>query len=256
MLTILSSSKTQRSILLPGVSHHQPTLLDKTALLLDTLGHLDRKELQSLLGVSEQLARTTGDRYRRISLPHAPDSAGHALASFGGTVFSMMELSRYTAEDLQFADGHLRILSGFYGLLRPLDLTQPYRLEMGTKHAVGQASQLYEFWQEAVTDELSSALADHSERVIVNCASREYARVIDAKRLAGRVLTISFKQRQNGVVKTVALYAKRARGLYVDWLIANRIDRMVELAAFDRSGYRFSAEGSSDDELVYITDSP
>jgi uncharacterized protein len=256
MLTILSSSKTQRSILLPGVSHHQPALLDKTALLLDTLGHLDRQELQSLLGVSEQLARTTGERYRRISLPHEPDSAGHALASFSGTVFSMLELSRYSAEDLQFADGRLRILSGLYGLLRPLDLMQPYRLEMGTKHAVGQASQLYEFWQEAVTDELSRALAAHSERVIVNCASREYARVVDVKRLAGRMLTLSFKQRQNGVVKTVAIHAKRARGLFIDWLIANRIDRTDELSAFDRSEYRFSARESSDDELVFITDHP
>ncbi|MBE0583877.1 MAG: YaaA family protein [Desulfofustis sp.] len=256
MLTILSSSKTQRNILLPGVSHHQPVLLDKTALLLDTLAHLDRQELQSLLGVSEKLARTTGERYRRISLPHAPATAGHVLASFGGTVFSMMELNRYTAEDLQFADGHLRILSGLYGLLRPLDLMQPYRLEMGTKLVVGQASQLYEFWQEAVTDELSRALADHSDQVLVNCASREYARVVDPKRLAGRIITLSFKQRQNNVVKTVAVYAKRARGLFVDWLITNQIDRVAELTAFDRAGYRLSANESKGDELVFITDSP
>jgi uncharacterized protein len=256
MLTIISSSKTLQCRLLPGLSYHQPALLDKTTVLLDTLQRLDRQGLQKLMGISEQLAATADERHRRISLPHTPDSAGHVLASFSGDVFAMMELSRYSKEDLLFADGHLRILSGLYGLLRPLDLMQPYRLEMGTKLAVGQAAQLYEFWQKAATDELNATLADHRRQVIVNCASREYARVIDTRRLAGQMLTISFKQRQNNTVKTVAIHAKRARGTFVDWLILNRIDRPEDLAAFDRSGYRLSATESSDDELVFIADHP
>jgi cytoplasmic iron level regulating protein YaaA (DUF328/UPF0246 family) len=256
MLTILSSSKTLQCRLLPGLSHQQPVLLDKTAVLLATLLRFDRQGLQKLMGISEQLAATTDERHRAISLPHTVDSAGHALASFSGDVFSMMELSRYTKEDLFFADSHLRILSGLYGLLRPLDLMQPYRLEMGTKLAVGQAAQLYEFWRAAVTDELNRAIADHREQVIVNCASQEYARVIDRARLAGRVLTISFKQRRGNVVKTVAIHAKRARGHFVDWLIVNRIDRTSDLAAFDQAGYQMAREGLSEDEMVFITDLP
>lgn len=256
MLTILSSSKTQQCRLLPTLPYHQPALLEQTSLLLATLLRLDRQELQKLMGISEQLAATTDERHHRISLPHSPDSAGHALATFSGDVFSLMEQSRSTKEDLLFADNHLRILSGLYGLLRPLDLMQPYRLEMGTKIAVGRAAQLYEFWQEAVTDELSAALADHREQVIVNCASQEYARVIDRARLAARVLTVSFKQRRDNVVKTVAIHAKRARGRFVDWLIVNRIDRTSDLAAFDQAGYQLAREESSEDELVFITDRP
>ncbi len=256
MLTILSSSKTLQCRLLPGLSQQQPELLDKTAVLLNALLRLNRQGLQKLMGISEQLAATTDERHRRISLPHTADSAGHALASFSGDVFSMMNLSRYTKEDLLFADGHLLILSGFYGLLRPLDLMQPYRLEMGTKLTVGQAAQLYEFWQEAVTDRLNRAVADHGEQVIVNCASREYARVVDSKRLTARMLTISFKQRQNDTVRTIAIHAKRARGSFVDWLIVNRIDRTSDLAAFDRAGYRLASEESSTNELVFITDYP
>lgn len=256
MLTILSSSKTLQRRLLPGLSHQQPALLDKTAVLLNTLLRLDRQGLQKLMGISERLAATTDERQRHISLPHTADSAGHALASFSGEVFSMMDLNSYTGEDLLFADGRLRILSGLYGLLRPLDLIQPYRLEMGTKLAVGQAAQLYEFWQEAVTGELNRAVADHRDQVIVNCASREYARVVDRTRLVARMLTISFKQRQNDAVRTIAIHAKRARGSFVDWLIVNRIDRAHDLAAFDRAGYRLAREESNVEELVFITDCP
>jgi len=258
MILIISPAKTlDLSEETRYTSHFSlPTHLEETQQLVGVLAEMEPEQIGELMSVSPKLARLNYERYQAFSTPFDPSNAKQALLTFNGDVYTGFDLESYGEEEFEYAQAHLRILSGLYGLLRPLDLMQPYRLEMGTKFAVGQTAQLYQFWQEAVTDELSAALADHRRQVIVNCASREYARVIDTKRLAGRMLTISFKQRQNNTVRTVAIHAKRARGRFVDWLILNRIDQADDLAAFDHSGYRLSTAESSDDELVFITDAP
>ncbi len=256
MLTIIASSKTQQRTLLTGVPATEPALHHHAQRLAAYLQGCNESQLASLMGISERLAQATASAYRAFTLPHHRKNAGHALASFTGDVFAAIQPHRYAADDLLFANRHLRILSGLYGILRPLDLLQPYRLEMAYKIPVNESSSLYDYWSTAVTDTLNRELADHRDPVIVNCASQEYARVIDGNRLTARLLTVVFKQRKNDALRTIALHAKRARGQFVDWLIVNRIDRPDHLVRFDRLAYRFAPDQSRDDQLVFITELP
>jgi len=254
MIIIVSPSKTQKVSNRMRDHGVQPQLSEQAQTLITLLKSYDVEQIAEKLNVSETLAQLTFSRVAAFELPHTKDTAGVALCSFQGDVFSAIETDEYIVDDFLFAQKHLRILSGLYGILRPLDLMQPYRLEMGTKLKTAGGRNLYDFWGERITDLLNDELTKMNVPVVVDCASREYSRAVIAKKLSGKILTITFKQKKNGQVKTIAIYAKRARGMFVNHIIRNHITEAEQLKDFDAGGYRFSPEHSSDSDYLFVTD--
>lgn len=254
MIIILSSAKTQKYAPLEDLPVSQPPLLDQTETLLQRCRELSREEIKKLMKVSDKLAEGTVQRFLQFTLPHHTASASPALATFAGDVFAEIRCQDYGKDEFLYAHKHLRILSGLYGVLRPLDLMQPYRLEMGYKLNVGNAANLYEFWAESVTAQLNSDLQQTGSTCVVNCASKEYSRTIAPGQLNGSLMTMTFKQKKNNKISTIAIYAKRARGMFVDWCIKRRLDSPAQLKDFDRGGYRFSPELSADSEFVFVVE--
>jgi len=253
MIIIISPSKTQRVALSPENHHDQPVFMEDTKALIRLLKALDRNDLAKLMKISEKLAGLTYERIDGFTAPHSPETAGTALTTFQGDAFSVMSTDSYNPDDFLFAQAHLRILSGLYGFLRPLDLMQPYRLEMGTRLLSDRGKNLYEFWGSAITEALNGELEKMREQVVVNCASKEYSRVIKEKQLIGPMIAITFKQEKNKVLKSIAIHAKRARGMFVDYLIKKRISDIDQLPGFRAGGYRFASSLSTSSELVFIT---
>ncbi|MCG6931296.1 MAG: peroxide stress protein YaaA [Desulfofustis sp.] len=254
MLVIIASAKTQRHAPLSELEPTQPPLIEQAAKLAAHCRSLSRLEIQSIMKISDKLTDSTMQRFRDFRIPHEPQTASPALTTFAGDVFAEIDHRRFTTQDFLFANQHLRILSGLYGILRPLDLMMPYRLEMGYKIAIDAAPSLYEYWSEPVTGQLNNDLRRLGASVVLNCASQEYSRAVLTEKLAGTLVTLTFKQRRQGMVKTIAIYTKRARGMFVDWFVKNRIDRVEQLKDFDRGGYRFDEMLSGPSELVFIVD--
>lgn len=254
MIVVIASAKTQRFAPLADLPVSQPQLLDKTKKLLRHCRAMSREEIKTLMKVSDKLAESTYQRFSDFTIPHLEDSASPALSTFAGDVFSEIHYQDFGRDDFLYAHHHVRILSGLYGVLRPLDLMQSYRLEMGYKLEIGEAANLYKFWTEAVTTQLNHDLQQTGSRWVVNCASNEYSRTIARRRLDGEVVDLSFKQKKNGKISSIAIYGKRARGMFVDWFITNRIAEPEELRDFDRGGYRFDEALSNDTELVFVTE--
>jgi len=252
MLVIVSPSKSQTPQVITGIEPTQPLFAESAASLAARLQKLGANGIAELMGISPVLAQSTFQRCRDFSTPHRPENSGSALATFCGDAFSAVSATSYNQAELTFAQSHLRILSGLYGLLRPLDLMQPYRLEMATRGLLPQAASLYEFWGHRISEQLNGELAGHRHKIIINCASREYSRVVVPKAISARILTASFKQESGGKLKTIAIYAKRARGLFVDWLIRNLVDDPQHLPSFSEGGYRYAEECSAKDEIVFV----
>lgn len=254
MLIVVSSAKTQAVTAFSDLPTRQPQLLEEARKLVERCRELDRDQIAILMKISNTLAETTWQRFRDFSAPHEPASAGPALTTFQGEVFSQIQTADYRQEDFLFASRHLRILSGLYGVLGPLDLMQPYRLEMGLKLSVGEAANLYQYWSEKITDQLNADLEQSGGRLLLNCASQEYSRTVLKDRLDGTMLDLVFKQRKDGSVKTIAIHAKRARGMFVNWFIEKRITNKAQLKDFNRAGYRFAPGLSDDHALVFVTE--
>jgi len=253
MIIIISPSKTQRVVLNSGNQESQPAFMDNTKALIRLLTQLDRNDLAKLMKISEKLAGLTYQRIHDFTAPHSAETAGTALTTFQGDAFSAMSIDSYSPDDFLFAHAHLRILSGLYGFLRPLDLMQPHRLEMGTRLLSDRGKNLYEFWGSAITESLNGELEKMQQQVVVNCASKEYSRVIKEKQLLGPMITITFKQKKNNVLKSIAIHAKRARGMFVDYLIKKRISDLDGLRGFTAGGYTFASGLSTSSELIFIT---
>jgi len=253
MIIIISPSKTQRVVLSPENHHYQPSFMEDTKALIKLLKPLGRNDLANLMNISEKLAGLTYERIHEFTAPHRAETAGTALTTFQGDAFSAMGKDSYKPDDFLFAQAHLRILSGLYGFLRPLDLMQPYRLEMGTRLLSDRGKNLYEFWGSAITEALNGELGKMPEQVVVNCASKEYSRVIKEKLLIGPMITITFKQQKNKALKSIAIHAKRARGMFVDYLIKKRISDIDQLPGFRAGGYTFASNLSTSSELTFIT---
>lgn len=253
MIVIVSPSKTQRVSLVDGSENTHPCLLEKTTILIERLKQFDRNELAKLMHVSEKLADLTHRRIHDFSIAHDTMTSGTAIATFQGEAFSALTLDSYSQGDFRFAHAHLRILSGLYGILRPLDLMQPYRLEMATRLATDLGKNLYDFWSTDITETLNGDLEKMVEPLIVNCASKEYSRVIKQKQLSAPMITITFRQMKNNVLKSIAIYTKRARGMFVDYLIRNRIREIGLLSGFAAGGYSYAPELSGKAELVFVT---
>lgn len=254
MLALLSPSKTLdfEPVTLPVVPS-QPEFLEETQELVDRMREIRPSGLKKLMGISDKLATLNAERYRAFSFPFTADNAKPALFAFKGDVYEPLTLANYSEEDIRYADAHLRILSGLYGLLRPLDLIQPYRLEMGIPLKNARGRDLYAFWGLKITQAINAALKPHPEPIVINLASQEYFRAVQPERLEGTLLNIVFlDQKGTAEPKIVGLYAKQARGMMADFIVRHRIESIEGLKAFNAQNYRFNPARSDEGALVFL----
>jgi cytoplasmic iron level regulating protein YaaA (DUF328/UPF0246 family) len=253
MIAVLNSSKTL-DMQPPArkFKHSIPKFSAESAVLVKGLRNRSVSELATLMKMSEKLAVLNAERYRNWKTRPGPANAKQALMAFKGDVFEAMNIDTYTAGAFDFAQQHLRILSGLYGILRPLDLIQPYRLEMATKLPTGSAKNLYEFWGDKIHQSLSDLLQEEKSGILVNLASLEYFKTVKANRLSAAVITPVFKEQRGSTYRVVAIYAKKARGRMCDFIIRNRLVQPEDLKSFDLDGYRFRAKLSSNTEWIFV----
>ncbi|WP_341936928.1 peroxide stress protein YaaA [Marinimicrobium sp. C2-29] len=256
MLVLISPAKTLDFETEPASDlATQPDFLDDSQQLIDVLRKLAPQDISSLMGISDKLGQLNYDRFAQWQPPFTPDNAKQAVLAFKGDVYTGLEAERFSRKDFEFAQEHLRILSGLYGLLRPLDLIQPYRLEMGTRLANPGGNNLYQFWG----DHLTRAINDQLERVpgsvVVNLASNEYFKAVQPKQLEARLVTPVFKDWKNGQYKIISFYAKKARGMMASYIIRNRIKKAEGLKGFTGGGYAYNDTLSKGDQWVFTRDS-
>ena len=252
MLIIISPAKTLDYETPPRTKRHTtPRFLDHSQRLVNILRHYSALDLAELMHLSIKLAELNFDRYHDWHPQFTPENAKQAVLAMKGDVYTGLDAESFAEEDFTFAQEHLRILSGLYGVLRPLDLMQPYRLEMGTRLANEAGKDLYAFWGDAITEALNADLAAQGDDLLVNLASKEYFKSVKPKRLAGRILTPHFKERRGESYRMLGVFAKKARGLMSRFIIRNRLSQADDLKAFDAEGYAFNPALSSEDEWVF-----
>lgn len=255
MLALISPAKTlDYETALPTDTFTQPRLLEQSQQLIDVCRKLSATEIASLMSVSEKIANLNVDRFRDWNADFDFSNARQALFAFKGDVYTGLDAYHLKDQDIDFAQQHLRMLSGLYGLLRPLDLMMPYRLEMGTKLKNARGHNLYEFWGNMITDQINQDLAEIDAKVLVNLASDEYYKSVNEKKIQAEIIKPVFLDQKNGKYKVISFYAKKARGLMASYLIENQLNQAEQLKAFDSEGYYFDAESSSNKELVFKRD--
>ena len=252
MLSVISPAKTlDYETPLQTENFTQPVHLTQSRKLIKRLRELSAGDLSGLMHISDNLAELNQQRFKQWKTPFKPENARQALFAFKGDVYLGLDAYSLKQKDLEFAQEHLRILSGLYGLLRPLDLIQPYRLEMGTRLDTDQGSNLYQFWGDRITQSLNQELAQSDTRTLVNLASGEYFKSIKPKQLEAEIITPAFKEYRDGEYKFIQFYAKKARGLMARYLIDQRVDQAEGLKDFNYDGYGFDASLSNESEWVF-----
>lgn len=226
-----------------------PAFLDDSQLLVDRMREFSPADISKLMKISDKLGVLNSTRFETWSLPFTADNAKQAILAFKGDVYTGLDAESLSAEQDDYAQQHLRILSGLYGLLKPLDLIQPYRLEMGTRLDNTRGKDLYQFWGDQITDALNNELGE--DDVLINLASNEYFKAVQPKKLQARIITPVFKDTKKGVQKIISFYAKKARGLMTRYMIDKRIEHAEALKDFDVAGYQFDASQSTDTEWVF-----
>ena len=255
MLTVLSPAKTLDYETAPITqSATLPRFMDQSALLVEDARGLDPDDIRALMGVSEQIAHLNHERFMNWQSESTSDNAKQAVLAFKGDVYTGLQAETLSEDDLDFAQTRLRILSGLYGLLRPLDLMQPYRLEMGLKFANQRGKNLYEFWGEQLTDTLNADLVSAKTDVLINLASNEYFKAIKPKLLNADIITPQFKDLKNGQYKMISFFAKKARGVMARYIIDNRITEPEALKSFSEAGYYYSDAQSQGDQWIFLRD--
>ncbi|MCY1539964.1 hypothetical protein D9M68_755780 [compost metagenome] len=257
MLLVISPAKTLDYETPPVTPRHtQPQYLDHAQELIQQLRELSPAQIAELMHLSDKLAGLNAARYGSWHPDFTPANAKQALLAFKGDVYTGLNAEDFNEADFDFAQQHLRMLSGLYGLLRPLDLMQPYRLEMGTKLANARGKDLYAFWGERISTWLNEALAAQGDDILLNLASNEYFSSVKRKALNARVIDTEFKDLKNGQYKIISFYAKKARGLMARYVIKERLQGPEGLKDFNYQGYRYSVEHSGPDSLVFLRDEP
>ncbi|AIR87473.1 peroxide stress protein YaaA [Pantoea rwandensis] len=252
MLMVISPAKTlDFESPLATQRFTQSTLLEKSQQLIDVARDLSPAQISSLMGISDKLAHLNADRFNQWQPPFTLDNARQAILAFKGDVYTGLQAETFSDADFDFAQQHLRMLSGLYGVLRPLDLMQPYRLEMGIKLANPAAKDLYGFWGDLLTQKLNDAMAEQGDEVLINLASDEYFKAVKPKQLNGELIKPVFLDEKNGKFKVISFYAKKARGLMSRYVIQNRLSKPEQLKQFDVDGYFFAADESKGNELVF-----
>ncbi|NRA59898.1 MAG: peroxide stress protein YaaA [Psychrobium sp.] len=229
----------------------QCELLAEAEVLMLRCKELTPSDIASLMKLSDKLAGLNAARFGEWQTPFDLDNAKQAIFAFKGDVYVGLDAETLSNDDLHYAQSHLRILSGLYGLLRPLDLMQAYRLEMGTKLDNSRGKNLYEFWGELITDTLNKTMSDNKTEILVNLASTEYFKAVKAKNIHAQIITPVFKDYKNGQYKIISFYAKKARGLMVRYMIDKRVSTPEQLTAFDYAGYQYDELASSPTSMVF-----
>ena len=257
MLILLSPAKSldYESPLLTNESS-QPRLAAHTSQLIEQLQTLSPAALEQLMHISPKLAALNHARFQNYQPNFTSHNSRPAILAFTGDVYQGMSLSDWSAADFDTAQQQIRILSGLYGVLRPLDRMQPYRLEMGTKLATARGSNLYQFWGAHITELLNRDLRASGSDWVVNLASNEYFTAVKGGKLDGRLITPVFKDEKNGRYKIISFYAKKARGMMADFIVRHQLQSVEALKAFNHSGYQFDAASSTDDTLVFLRAAP
>jgi cytoplasmic iron level regulating protein YaaA (DUF328/UPF0246 family) len=255
MLMVISPAKTLDFETPPTTERFtQPQYLDHSQELITQLRELTPAQISELMHLSDKLAGLNAARFGSWTPAFTPSNAKQALLAFKGDVYTGLAAETLSESSLDYAQQHLRMLSGLYGLLRPLDLMQPYRLEMGTKLANPRGKDLYAFWGERISEWLNEALADQGDDVLLNLASNEYFSAVKRSALKARVIDTEFRDQKNGQYKIISFYAKKARGMMSRFVIDERIDSPEQLKQFDVQGYRYASELSKADKLVFLRD--
>lgn len=250
MLIVLSPAKALDFTAAPDAAPlTAPQLTERTAELVKVAKKLRAGDLKRMMDLSDALAALNRERFQAF-LPDSEDGLQAAFA-FNGDVYLGLRARELDKKALAWAQDHVRILSGLYGVLRPLDAIQPYRLEMGVRIKTRRGGSLYDFWGPLVSQTLDAALAGHKERSVVNCASQEYFGAVDRAALKAPVVTCRFLEEKDGEARIMSFFAKRARGTMARFAIENRIERVADLKAFDREGYRFQGQLSTDEEFTF-----
>jgi len=252
MLMVISPAKTlDYESPLVTEEYTQPDFLEPARELIDQLKKLEPHQVSNLMSISDKLGQLNTERFSDWSTPFAPGNARQAILAFKGDVYTGLDAESFSTSEFQFAQKHLRMLSGLYGVLKPLDLMQPYRLEMGTKLENQRGKDLYAFWGATITQEVNRLLSD-DDGVLVNLASNEYFKAVHKKDLEGRLITPNFKDQKNGQYKIISFYAKKARGLMCRYVIQNGITKAEDLKKFDLDGYYFSPEQSDANNWIFL----
>lgn len=230
----------------------QPDLLAESDILMQQLRELAPQQIAELMHVSDKIALLNAQRNAEWNTPFTPENAKQAVFMFNGDVYESMDANTLNTDQIQYLQGRVRLLSGLYGLLRPLDLIQPYRLEMGTAFANLRGKNLYEFWGDIITNLLNDTLAQAGSNTLVNLASQEYFKSVNTKTLRARLITPIFKDEKNGKYKIISFYAKRARGLMVRYAAEHNITDPEMLKNFNYEGYAFNDAASNESEWVFM----
>ena len=252
MIVLMNTSKTLDFQQKAPISKHTiPELIKDAEILVKELRKLSQSEFSKLMKTSEKLTRLNVERYASWQTQVQKSNAKQALLAFKGDIYSDMDVENYKTKDFEFAQKHVRILSGLYGILRPLDLIQPYRLEMAAKLATSRGKNIYQFWGSQLNEAIGALLKREKSGVLVNLCSAEYFKAIKAELLDTTVITPGFKEFRDGSYRFVTLYAKKARGMMCNYIIRNHLKRPEELKFFNVAGYKFNKKISSAEQWVF-----
>lgn len=252
MIILLSPAKTLNFDIKPQTDNFsQPDFTSEAETIVNVLRKYSPARIQKLMRINPKLAQLNASRYMEWHLPFMPDNARQALLVFKGEVYNGLKAESLTEADLLYAQDHLRILSGLYGVLRPLDLMQPYRLEMGTNLKVNRKKDMYHFWGDKLTGHLNELLEGTDQKYIINLASDEYFNAIDPGKLNAEIIKPVFKDNSNGTYKFITVYGKKARGLMARFIIKNRIEKAEKMKLFDEEGYYYNDQLTSGNTWVF-----
>ncbi|MCW9048276.1 MAG: peroxide stress protein YaaA [Gammaproteobacteria bacterium] len=257
MLIVVSPAKTLDYTTPPKIKKFTiPDYLDDSAELIHRMRELSSLDISELMKVSTKIADLNFDRFEVWNQKFTEKNAKQAVLAFKGDVYTGLDAESFTAKDFAFAQKHFRMLSGLYGLLRPLDLMQAYRLEMGTRLSNERGKNLYEFWGDTVTEGLNAQLKEIKSKYLINLASNEYFKVVKPKVLKGEIITPAFKELKNGEYKMIGVYAKKARGLLSRYIIQNQLSDIEDIKSFDLQGYKFNKKVSKGNNWVFTRKTP
>lgn len=251
---ISPAKKLNESIEIPTKKYTQAKLLDQAQQLMPLLQQLAPHEIATLMSISDKLALQNAERYHNWQPPFTPENAKQAVYLFNGDVYEGLDALHLTEPALDYLQQHMSILSGLYGILKPLDLIQPYRLEMSIKLKNARGKDLYTFWGDIITNTIEQNIQSEEYKVLINLASQEYFKVIDTKKISVPVIAPVFKDQKNGKYKIISFYAKRARGLFMRFAAENQLTDPEQLKEFDYDGYYYDEASSSESEWVFLRD--
>lgn len=251
MLIVISPAKKLSTAGAKPSTYTLPQFINEAEKLIQTLKRYNPQQLSKLMNISPALADLNVARYIDWKKEHTINTAKQAILTFTGEVYSGLNATSFTKNEVNYAQNHLRILSGLYGVLKPMDLIYAHRLEMGTKLKVDKKNNLYQFWGDKITEALNSVITKNKSQVVLNLASNEYIKSINNKKLAVPIITPVFKDFNNGKYKMVMVYAKRARGMMASFIIKNRLTNYHDIIAFNEAGYCYNKEASTANELVF-----